>query len=364
MDMNNSAVNLGSGGYDIRYMQDGGMPLSSSLKPRLRPENLRGPGPGMISPTPAFTDMYPDDQERLFSEFLKTTRGPDEDMKRAAYDTRYYEGPPPAPMTDAEIEEMKLRGRGDDIRMADEAFEETGSQRSFLNSISGPGRVLLDGIFGGGVNTKGVTKSARPGSDRYDEFYVEGQPDFQSQLIEDFDYPSVADPETGDMIIPTDKDMYSEKERTARARIDMPAYQELEDARGHMLGSALLSQEYGTNTAAAMGGIGEFMDYTIGGSTKGDVAMDTRNNAIGRQIFQKAGIDATAQEITRLVDGAIFKQLKEILGRTEDEQGAVAEDQPRAPANFKSPSKGPDLFYPRDEEGFYDTKRDGYEGYE
>ena len=223
---------------------------------------------------------------------------------------------------------------------------------------------MLDGVFGGGVNTKGVTKSARPGSDRYDEFYVEGQPDFQSQLIEDFDYPSVTDPETGDMIIPTDKDMYSEKERTARARIDMPAYQELEDARGHMLGSALLAQEYGTNTAAAMGGIGEFMDYTIGGSTKGDVAMDTRNNAIGRQIFQKAGIDATAQEITRLVDGAIFKQLKEILGRTEDEQGAVAEDQPRAPANFKSPSKGPDVYFPRDEEGFYDTKRDGYEGYE
>jgi len=351
MDMNNSAVNLGSGGYDIRYMQDGGMPLSSSLKPRLRPENLRGPGPGMISPTPAFTDMYPEEQGRIFGR-----SGP----SMVPYDLNLGVGSP-APMTDAEIEEMKLRGRGDDIRMADEAFEERGSQRSFLNSITGPARVLLDGAFGGGVNTKGVTKSARPGSDRYDEFYVEGQPDFQSQLIEDFDYPSVADPETGDMIIPTDKDMYSEKERTARARIDMPAYQELEDARGHMLGSALLSQEYGTNTAAAMGGIGEFMDYTIGGSTKGDVAMDTRNNAIGRQIFQKAGIDATAQEITRLVDGAIFKQLNEILGRTEDEQGAVAEDQPRAPANFKSPTTGPDVYFPRDEEGFYNTKRDGYD---
>ena len=55
--MDNSAVNLGSGGYDIRYMQDGGMPLSSSLRPRLRPKNLRGPGPGMVSPTPEFTDM-------------------------------------------------------------------------------------------------------------------------------------------------------------------------------------------------------------------------------------------------------------------------------------------------------------------
>jgi len=347
--MNNSAVNLGSGGYDIRYMQDGGMPLSSSLKPRLRPENLRGPGPGMISPTPAFTDMYPEEQERLFGS----------DMLEGGGDLRFYDNGVPLDVDEA----LDRRNPATGLEFGDEAIQPL-RERSLLNSITGPARVLLDGAFGGGVNTKGVTKSARPGSDRYDEFYVEGQPDFQSQLIEDFDYPSVADPETGDMIIPTDKDMYSEKERTARARIDMPAYQELEDARGHMLGSALLSQEYGTNTAAAMGGIGEFMDYTIGGSTKGDVAMDTRNNAIGRQIFQKAGIDATAQEITRLVDGAIFKQLKEILGRTEDEQGAVAEDQPRAPANFKSPSKGPDLFYPRDEEGFYDTKRDGYEGYE
>jgi len=349
MDMNNSAVNLGSGGYDIRYMQDGGMPLSSSLKPRLRPENLRGPGPGMISPTPAFTDMYPEEQERLFGS----------DMLEGGGDLRFYDNGVPLDVDEA----LDRRNPATGLEFGDEAIQPL-RERSLLNSITGPARVLLDGAFGGGVNTKGVTKSARPGSDRYDEFYVEGQPDFQSQLIEDFDYPSVTDPETGDMIIPTDKDMYSEKERTARARIDMPAYQELEDARGHMLGSALLSQEYGTNTAAAMGGIGEFMDYTIGGSTKGDVAMDTRNNAIGRQIFQKAGIDATAQEITRLVDGAIFKQLKEILGRTEDEQGAVAEDQPRAPANFKSPSKGPDVYYPRDEEGFYDTKRDGYEGYE
>ena len=356
--MDNSAVNLGSGGYDIRYMQDGGMPLSSSLRPRLRPKNLRGPGPGMVSPTPEFTDMYPEEQGRLFSEFLKTTRGPDEDMKRAAYDTPYYEGPAPAPMTDAEIEEMKRYGRGDDILMSDTQEKK---QMGFFDSLTGPARVLIDGAFGGGVNTKGVTKSARPGSERYDEFYVEGQPDFQSQLIDQFDYPYVEDPVTGDLIIPTDKEMYSEKERTDRTRPDMPAYQEIEDARGHMLGSALLSQKHGTKTAAAMGGIGEFMDYTLGGATKGDVAMDTRNNAIGRQIFLKAGIDATPQEITRLVDAEIFKQLDVIMGRSEDEQGAVAADQPRAPANFKSPKKGPDVYFPRDEEGFYNTKRDGYE---
>lgn len=326
MDMDNSAVNLGSG-----------MPLSSRLRPRMRPENLRGPGPGMVSPYPEFTDMYPEEQGSIFGR-----SGP----SMVPYDLNLGVGTPP-PMTDAEIEEMS-------------ATQEK-KQMGFFDSITGPARVLIDGAFGGGVNTKGVTKSARPGSERYNEFYVEGQPDFQDQLIEQFDYPYVEDPVTGDLIIPTDKDMYSEKERTARTRIDMPAYQEIEDARGHMLGSALLSQEYGTKTAAAMGGIGEFMDYTLGGATKGDVAMDTRNNAIGRQIFLKAGIDATPQEITRLVDAEIFKQLDVIMGRSEDEQGAVSKDQPRAPANFKSPPTGPDVFYARDKEGFYNTKRDGYE---
>ena len=335
MDMSNSAVNLGSGGYDIRYMQEGGMPLSSSLRPRLRPENLRGPGPGMISPTPEFTEMYPDDQERLFS----------------GYDTQYYEGPTPAPMTDAEIKEMKRYGRSDDILMADKVFEERGM-----------GSVLYDAVFGG-LDTKGISKSARPGSERYEEFYVEGQPDFQDQLIEQFDYPYVEDPETGDLIIPTDPELYSEKERTERTRVDMPAYQEIEDARSHMLGSALLSKKYGPKTAAKVGGIGEIMDFALSGSNRRDVAMDTRNNAIGRQIFMKAGIDATPQEITRLVDAEIFKQLDVIMGRSEDEQGAVAEDQPRAPANFKSPPTGPAVFFPRDEEGFYDTKRDGYKQY-
>ena len=322
MDMNNSAVRLGRAGFD-----DTGYNLD---------EMLARVGPGAVSPTPQFTRMTPFDEE--------------------------YGVNPPEGGFDQFEDPSSDRGYSNANRLPviPEYNQET-KQMSLFDNMTGPARVLYDGVFGGGVNTKGVTKSARPSSERYDEFYVEGQPDFQSQLIEQFDYPYVEDPVTGDLIIPTDKEMYSEKERTDRTRIDMPAYQEIEDARGHMLGSALLAQEYGTKTAAAMGGIGEFMDYTLGGATKGDVAMDTRNNAIGRQIFLNAGIDATPQEITRLVDAEIFKQLDVIMGRSEDEQGAVAADQPRAPANFKSPKKGPDVYFPRDEEGFYNTKRDGYE---
>jgi hypothetical protein len=348
MDMSNSAVNLGSGGYDIRYMQEGGMPLSSSLRPRLRPENLRGPGPGMISPTPEFTEMYPEERERIFGKQGRGSYG--SDMLEGGGDLRFYDNGVPLDVDEA----LDRRNPATGLEFGDEAIQPLRER--------GMGAVLYDAVFGG-LDTKGISKSARPGSERYEEFYVEGQPDFQDQLIEQFDYPYVEDPETGDLIIPTDPELYSEKERTERTRVDMPAYQEIEDARGHMLGSALLSKEYGPKTAAKVGGIGEFMDFALSGSNRRDVDMDTRNNAIGRQIFMKAGIDATPQEITRLVDAEIFKQLDVIMGRSEDEQGAVAEDQPRAPANFKSPPTGPAVFYPRDEEGFYDTKRDGYKQY-
>jgi len=343
--MDNSAVNLGSGGYDIRYMQDGGMPLSSSLRPRLRSENLRGPGPGMVSPTPEFTDMYPDDTRKTIFQ-MESEQRLAEEQGMLPYISGSGFGDSEGQGTRKTIFQMEQEGIPED-----KVFKERGM-----------GAVLYDAAFGD-LDTKGISKSARPSSERYDEFYVEGQPDFQSQLIEQFDYPYVEDPVTGDLIIPTDPELYSEKQRTERTRPDMPAYQEIEDARGHMLGSALLAQEYGPKTAAKVGGIGEFMDYTLSGSNKRDVAMDTRNNAIGRQIFLKAGIDATPQEITRLVDAEIFKQLDVIMGRSEDEQGAVAEDQPRAPANFKSPKTGPDVYFPRDEEGFYDTKRDGYKQY-
>jgi hypothetical protein len=181
-------------------------------------------------------------------------------------------------------------------------------------------------------------------------------------LIDEYGYPSVFDEETGERVIPTDLD-YSEEVRHARPedRRDMPTYPELEDARGHMLGSAVTSLEYGPETAESAGNFSEFMDrfapFPLGGQNARDVEMDQRNNAIGRQIFKKAGMDATVEELTAAVDAEIFKQLDKILGRTEEERMTPAAGQPRAPRNFVSPSEGPDVYYPRNEEGYFDTTR-------
>ena len=216
----------------------------------------------------------------------------------------------------------------------------------------GLGSLILDKIRGNDV-TDGIRESGRVGGT---------SPEFMETLIDEYGYPSVFDEETGERVIPTDLD-YSEEVRHARPedRRDMPTYPELEDARGHMLGSAVTSLEYGPETAETAGNFSEFMDkfapFPFGGQNARDVEMDQRNNAIGRQIFKKAGMDATVEELTAAVDAEIFNQLDKILGRTEEERMTPATDQPRAPRNFVSPSEGPDVYYPRNEEGYFDTTR-------
>jgi len=216
----------------------------------------------------------------------------------------------------------------------------------------GLGSLIMDKIRGNNV-TDGIRESGRIGGT---------SPEFMETLIEEYGYPSVFDAELGERVIPTDLD-YSEEVRHARPadRRDMPTYPELEDARGHMLGSAVTSLEYGPETAESAGNFSEFMDrfapFPFGGQNARDVKMDQRNNAIGRQIFKKAGMDATVEELTAAVDAEIFKQLDKILGRTEEERMTPAAGQPRAPRNFVSPSEGPDVYYPRNEEGYFDTTR-------
>ena len=218
----------------------------------------------------------------------------------------------------------------------------------------GLGSLIMDRIRGKNV-TEDLRESGRVGGT---------SPEFMETLIDEYGYPSVFDEETGDRIIPTDLDVYSEEVRHARPedRRDLPTYPELEDARGHLLGSAVMASEYGPETAESAGNFGEFMDRFApiimgGGQNKRDVAMDQRNNAIGRQIFMKAGIDATVEELTQQVDAEIFKQLDKIMGRSEEDRMTPSSDQPRAPRNFKSPSEGPDVFFPRNEEGYFDTTR-------
>lgn len=222
----------------------------------------------------------------------------------------------------------------------------------------GLGTVFYDKIFGDDV-TEGVRESARVGGSRTAALYG-SDPTFMEQLITEYNYPGEIDPDLGRVVIPTEG---PEAVRYARpeGRRDMPTYPELEDARAHMLGSALMAREYGPETAASAGSFGEFLDrfapFPLGGQNARDVAMDERNNAVGRQIFMRAGMNASPEQLTQMVDAEIFRQLDVIMGRTPAEQNTPDPSTPRAPRNFVSPDTGPDVYFPRNEQGYFDTTR-------
>jgi hypothetical protein len=60
---------------------------------------------------------------------------------------------------------------------------------------------------------------------------------------------------------------------------------------------------------------------------------------------EQAGIEATPQQLTEMVDDAIFSQLDRIMSRPPQER------------NFRSPETGPDLYFPRDARGGIATKQ-------
>jgi hypothetical protein len=185
-----------------------------------------------------------------------------------------------------------------------------------------------------------IRASGRTGSDNREAYYPEG-PTFFEALASDYDYPTARLPDGSEGIDPV-----SGKTRHSRPRKDMPTPQELEDTRAHMLGSALTARGYGPETARTVGNLGEFF------SNRAHARMDKRNNAVGIDIFKRAGIDATSSQITQMVDSSIFAQLNIILGRKPDEQGPPAE-KPRWSENFRSPADGPDLYFPRDNSGYF-----------
>lgn len=184
-----------------------------------------------------------------------------------------------------------------------------------------------------------VRESGREGSPGSEMYYAEGSPTFEQVLEDKYGYPEVA---RGDFYNTT------EAMRAERPRYDMPTYQELEDARTHALMSATLAQEVGPETAMSMGNLSEFFDRRmpiLGTATDADVVMDKRNNAFGIQLLNKAGIDASPQEIAAAVDQAVFDQLDRILDRKPGER------------SFKSPAGGIDVYFPRDRQGFFDINR-------
>jgi hypothetical protein len=225
----------------------------------------------------------------------------------------------------------------------------------------GIGSLLWDRLTGS-YSTEGLRESGRSGGSRSEAIYGSG-PTFMDQLITDYGYPSVYDPELGKNVIPTDRKRYTEAERYARpeGRYDFPSYPELEDARAHMLGSADVASKYGPRTAELAGDVAEFVDtfapFPVGGSSLRDREMDTRNNAVGIQIFKKAGINADFGTLTRMVDREVFSQLDRIMGRSREEQMTPPSEMARAPRNFRSPEGGPDLYFPRNERGYFETMR-------
>jgi hypothetical protein len=225
----------------------------------------------------------------------------------------------------------------------------------------GIGSLLWDRLTGS-YSTEGLRESGRSGGSRSEAIYGSG-PTFMDQLITDYGYPSVYDPELGKNVIPTDRKRYTEAERYARpeGRYDFPSYPELEDARAHMLGSADVASKYGPRTAELAGDVAEFVDtfapFPVGGSSLRDREMDTRNNAVGIQIFKKAGINADFVTLTRMVDRKVFSQLDRIMGRTPEKQMTPPSEMARAPRNFRSPEGGPDLYFPRNERGYFETMR-------
>jgi hypothetical protein len=187
-----------------------------------------------------------------------------------------------------------------------------------------------------------VRTSGREGSVGSQTYYPEGTPTFEQMLEQKYGYPEVTR-EMSDA---------PESVRNQRPRHDMPTFQELEDARAHALMSAEMAKKFGPETATKLGNFAEGIDALpiplIGNATPEDVAMDKRNNAFGVKLLREAGVNATPQQLARMVDSKLFEQLDQILGR---EPGS---------RSFKSPEGGLDVYFPRNEQGFFQTSRSGY----
>jgi hypothetical protein len=184
-----------------------------------------------------------------------------------------------------------------------------------------------------------IRQSGRQDFEGRDQFYEPGAANFAERLMLEYDYPSEFDAEGNREVI----DIAGEQ-RHARpeGRRDLPTPQELEDVRAHMLGTALAAKGYGESGSRFMGSVNE----GIFGFHQGrrDKVMDNRNNAVGLDLFRQAGIEATPQQLTEMVDDAIFSQLDRIMSRPPQER------------NFRSPETGPDLYFPRDERGNFATQ--------
>ena len=215
----------------------------------------------------------------------------------------------------------------------------------------GVGSFLMDEFMSMVSDRKGfpadeIRASGRSNSENRDRYYPEGQTFFET-LAADYDYP-VEKLDDGSMGIAP----LMGKNRMAVPRSDLPKAQELEDARSHMLASAMAASQYGPDTAGSMGNLNEYKDVCTPFGNSQHSAMDKRNNAVGVNLFRQAGMNATTAQLTQMVDRKIFDQLDIILGRTPKERDTPA-DKPQWRKNFKSPKEGPDVYFPREDSGYF-----------
>lgn len=171
-----------------------------------------------------------------------------------------------------------------------------------------------------------IRASGNPGSAARETYYGD-DPTFFETLSSDYGYPLVQDPIAG-----------PNRHGRPVGRQDLPTPQELADARGHALGTSMVAADYGPKTAMTVGNLGE----DIGFSDRRHRAQDKRNNAVGISLFKQAGIDATPQQLTQMVDGKIFQQLEAIMARPANER------------RFESDKDADmDLYFPRDSYGYF-----------
>jgi len=295
--MYKSAVNLGAGGH-VRYMQDGGATVEL-MQEYLGNTAMGSPNYGVMPEE----EVIPPQNNDYSQQFIE-----EEDVPSKAESSKF-------------IERVSAQETAD----REPQYPEKGLMRVFSDSLfTSPSSGVPLPLNSAQSNQ--ISSSGQSNAEMRDVFYPEG-PTFYETLATDYGYP---DPNVDPLSGPTRMDRPPGRE-------DMPTPQELRDVRSHMLGSALMAREYGPETALAAGDFRE--TYHFGNRLHN--AMDRRNNAVGVDIFRKAGMNATPAQLAQMVDSTIYAQLSVILGRKRGERG------------FSSPEGGPDVYFPRDSYGYF-----------
>lgn len=211
------------------------------------------------------------------------------------------------------------------VPMEEQQFDERGVGTFFAEQYT-PFKSPPEGAQFDANKQSEIRASGNPGSAARETYYGQG-PTFFETLSSDYGYPLVQDPIDG-----------PNRHGRPAGRQDLPTPQELADARGHALGSGMVAIDYGPKTAMTVGNLGE----DIGFSDRRHRAMDKRNNAVGISLFKQAGINATPEQLTKMVDAKIFQQLEAIMNRPANER------------RFKSDKDADmDLYFPRDSYGYF-----------